>query len=139
MTPLSKILYTTRATAVGGRSGPVRTDDGVLDLTLASPRRKVPGATNPEQLFAAGYAGCFGSALAEVGPAFGLDATRAQVTAAVELGTTDSGFGLAVALHVTLADADPDVLAKSVDMAHQVCPYSAAVRGNVEVTITSGT
>ena len=134
---LGKTLYTARATAVGGRSGPVRSDDGVLDLQLAPPRKRVPGATNPEQLFACGFAACFGSALAEVGPRFGIDATAAHVDCAVDLGTVDTpgAYGLAVTLTVRMAGADPEALRKAVEAADEVCPYSNAVRGNVTVTL----
>ncbi len=137
---LTKTLYTATATATGGRSGPVRTDDGVLDLTLAPPRKSTPGATNPEQLFACGFAGCFGSALAEVAPKFGIDASRAEVECAVHLGTVDgpAGYGLAVELTVRVPGADPERLREAVAAADEVCPYSNGVRGNVAITLTVG-
>lgn len=131
-------LYSTRATVVGGREGHVRTDDGLLDLQLSMPKAlggKETG-TNPEQLFAAGYAACFQSALAHVARTQKIALTGSTVTGQVGLAAQDVGFKLEVALEVEtqgLSQADAEAL---VATAHQVCPYSNATRGNVDVAIT---
>ncbi|NQE60954.1 MULTISPECIES: organic hydroperoxide resistance protein [unclassified Caulobacter] len=131
-------LYSTRATVVGGREGHVRTDDGLLDLQLSMPKAlggKETG-TNPEQLFAAGYAACFQSALAHVARTQKIALTGSTVTGQVGLATQEVGFKLEVALEVEtqgLSQADAEAL---VATAHQVCPYSNATRGNVDVAIT---
>src|SRR5919112_1941424 len=135
-----KILYTAVATADGGRAGGrVTSDDGNLDLPIASPK-DLGGSgegTNPEQLFAAGYAACFGSAVELVGRRMKQDVSDARVTAHVGLGAVgDGGFGLEVELHVDLPHAD-DAQAV-VEKAHEVCPYSNATRGNIEVKLVVG-
>ena len=139
MTPLIKDLYTASATATGGRAGRTATDDGILDVALAAPVALggPGGATNPEQLFAAGYAACFHSALKLVAGADGVDATDSEVVADVSLGAHDNGaFGLSVALEVTIPGTDRDTAEKVVARAHEVCPYSNATRGNIEVVVT---
>src|SRR5690348_9094859 len=93
---LTSTLYTTAATATGGRAGHVSSADGVLDLELAKPGSKANPKANPETLFAAGYAACFGSAVLSVGQAQGLDLSDSTVTAEVSLGNTETGVGLAV-------------------------------------------
>ena len=131
-------LYTTRATVVGGREGHVRSEDGLLDVQLSMPKAlggKETG-TNPEQLFAAGYAACFQSAMAHVARTQKIALTGSTVTGQVGLATQDVGFKLEVALDVEtqgLSQADAEAL---VATAHQVCPYSNATRGNVDVAIT---
>jgi Ohr subfamily peroxiredoxin len=135
------ILYTATATASGGRDGAARTDDGVLDVALSTPKGLggpgKAGATNPEQLFAAGYAACFDSALRFVARLQGVTVADSAVTAAVGIGPNDKGgFGLAVALTVSLPGLERDAAQTLVETAHQVCPYSNATRGNIEVTLT---
>lgn len=131
-------LYTTRATVVGGRDGHVRSEDGLLDVQLSMPKAlggKETG-TNPEQLFAAGYAACFQSAMAHVARTQKIALTGSTVTGQVGLATQEVGFKLEVALDVEtqgLSQADAEAL---VATAHQVCPYSNATRGNVDVAIT---
>ncbi|MDP2258688.1 MAG: organic hydroperoxide resistance protein [Caulobacter sp.] len=134
------ILYTATATASGGRDGTARTDDGVLDVALSTPRGLggpgKAGATNPEQLFAAGYAACFDSALRFVARSLGVTVADSAVTAEVGIGPNDTGgFGLAVALTVSLPGLERDAAQKLVETAHQVCPYSNATRGNIEVSL----
>ena len=133
------ILYTATAHATGdGRNGHATTDDGLLDVVLATPKEMggAGGATNPEQLFAAGYAACFHSALRLVGKQQGLDVTGSEVSASVGLGTAPSGgFGLAVELDVHLPALEQAAAQGLVEAAHQVCPYSNATRGNVEVAL----
>lgn len=135
-----KVLYTTRATAQGGRGGKVRSEDGVLDVELAVPRELGgPGgeATNPEQLFAAGYAACFESAVRHIARERKLQIDDASVTATVGIGPREQGgFGLKVDLDVTIDGVERDQAQDIVTFAHEVvCPYSNAVRGNVEVNV----
>ena len=134
------ILYTATATASGGRDGSARTDDGVLDVALTTPRALggpgTAGATNPEQLFAAGYAACFDSALRFVARSQGMTVTESAVTAEVGIGpNATGGFGLAVALTVSLPGLERDAAQTLVETAHQVCPYSNATRGNIAVKL----
>jgi osmotically inducible protein OsmC len=133
-------LYTATAHATGdGRNGHARTDDGVLDLDLKIPKEMggPGGATNPEQLFAAGYAACFHSALKVVAAKDKLDVSDTEVSATVSIGVLPSGgFGLAVELDVHAPNLDQAAAESLVAAAHQVCPYSNATRGNIEVTLS---
>jgi osmotically inducible protein OsmC len=134
------MLYTAEALATGeGRDGHGRTSDGKLDLDLATPP-ELGGSgngTNPEQLFAIGYAACFHSALRLVARAEKADVSDSAVGARVSLGQLDSGgFGLAVELEVTLPNLDHATAQALTEKAHQVCPYSNATRGNIDVTLT---
>jgi Ohr subfamily peroxiredoxin len=137
-----KILYTAEATATGGREGHSRTSDGRVDVDLDVPVEMGgtggPG-TNPEQLFATGYAACFQSALLRYATTRKLDLSDSRVTARVGIGTLKSGgIGLAAALDLDaprLSRADAVYL---MERAHESCPYSRATRGNIEVTLTVG-
>jgi len=135
-----KVLYTAVAHATGdGRNGHTRTDDGLLDLDVRVPPELggPGGATNPEQLFALGYSACFHSAVKHVAQRDGLDTTDSEVSASVGIGLLDSGgFGLAVELDVVLPALDHDTAVALVERAHEVCPYSNATRGNVEVALS---
>ncbi len=131
-------LYTAVATATHGREGRTVSSDGTLDLALGMPEALGGNGqgTNPEQLFAAGYAACFGSALGLVGRQAKIDVSDAAVTAEVSIGKQGEGFGLAVTLRVELPDSvDEATGRKLVEQAHQVCPYSNATRGNIEVDL----
>ena len=131
-------LYTAVATATHGRDGRAVSSDGKLDLALGLPTQMGGNGegTNPEQLFAAGYAACFGSALGLVGRQAKVDVSDAAVTAEVGIGKQGEGFGLKVALRVELPDTvDAETGRKLVEQAHQVCPYSNATRGNIEVDL----
>jgi len=134
------ILYTAEATAWGGREGRVASSDNVLDVQLAVPKGLGgPGGekTNPEQLFAAGYAACFHSALKLIAAGDKVDVSESAITARVGIGATDSGaFNLAVELEAELPGIERDAAEALVARAHEVCPYSNATRGNVEVTLT---
>jgi len=134
-----KILYTAKATATGdGRNGKVRSSDGRLDLELAVPAEMggAGGATNPEQLFAAGYAACFHNALRRVARAAEADVEGSQVSAEVGIGPAGGGtFGLAVTLRIALPLVPASVAPGLVERAHQVCPYSNAVRANIDVKL----
>ncbi|NIK60049.1 organic hydroperoxide resistance protein [Kribbella shirazensis] len=137
---VEKVLYTARATANGGRDGKVATDDGKLDV-LVVPPAEMGGSgngTNPEQLFAAGYAACFHSALKVVARRERQDVDGSTVTAEVGIGPINggAGYGLEVALVVSLPGiADRAVSEDLVAKAHQVCPYSNATRGNIKVDL----
>ena len=131
-------LYTAVATATHGRDGRAVSNDGRIDLKLAPPVELGGNGegTNPEQLFAAGYAACFGSALGLVGRQAKVDVSEAAVTAEVGIGKQGEGFGLKVTLRVELPDTlDEATGRKLVDQAHQVCPYSNATRGNIDVDL----
>ncbi|MEV7341401.1 organic hydroperoxide resistance protein [Streptomyces sp. NPDC093544] len=137
----TKIMYVAEATAHGGRDGYVTSQDGQLELKVAMPPALGGdgNGTNPEQLFAAGYSSCFHNALVMVGRRSGFDLSGSTVAAKVGIGPNKQrGYGLAVALSVSLPVVDQDVAAKLVDEAHDVCPYSNATRGNIEVTILLG-
>jgi Ohr subfamily peroxiredoxin len=133
-------LYTATAHATGdGRNGHATTDDGILDVDLRVPKELggAGGATNPEQLFAAGYAACFHSALKLVAAKDKLDVTGTEVSASVSLGMLDTGgFGLSVELDVFAPALDRAIAEDLVARAHEVCPYSNATRGNVAVALT---
>lgn len=135
-----KTLYTTTAVATGdGRNGQVQTTDGLLvtDVRMPAELGGPGGSTNPEQLFAAGYAACFHSALKLVASADGIDTTASEVVADVSLGAHENGaLGLSVALEVAIPGAEREAAEKVVARAHQVCPYSNATRGNIEVILT---
>ncbi|MEU4481412.1 organic hydroperoxide resistance protein [Micromonospora sp. NPDC023966] len=135
-----QVLYTASARATGdGRDGHVRTSDGGLDLDLAIPKEMggAGGATNPEQLFAAGYAACFHSALRLVARKARADVSNSVVEAEVGIGPNGGGgYGLAVTLVVDLPAVERSAAQQLVEAAHQVCPYSNATRGNIEVALT---
>ncbi|MEU3254906.1 organic hydroperoxide resistance protein [Streptomyces sp. NPDC006997] len=131
-------LYTAVATATHGREGRAVSSDGKLDLQLGIPVEMGGSGqgTNPEQLFAAGYSACFASALGLVGRQAKVDVSDAAVTAEVGIGKQGEGFGLAVTLRVELpSEVDAETGRKLVEQAHQVCPYSHATRGNIEVEL----
>ncbi|MEV0426713.1 organic hydroperoxide resistance protein [Micromonospora sp. NPDC049836] len=135
-----QVLYTASARATGdGRDGHVRTSDDTLDLDLAVPKEMggAGGAANPEQLFAAGYAACFHSALRLVARRAKADVAGSVVEAEVGIGPNGAGgFGLAVTLVVDLPAVERDAAERLVEAAHQVCPYSNATRGNLDVALT---
>lgn len=135
-----KTLYTATATAVGGRQGRISSSDGVLDHVLAHPKELGgPGghATNPEQLFAAGYAACFENALLRVARERKTPLTASSVTAHVGIGREDDGyFHLEATLEVSAPGRDRAEVEELARIAHEeVCPYSRATRGNMDVTI----
>jgi lipoyl-dependent peroxiredoxin len=135
-----KVLYTAEATATGdGRNGHVTSSDHMIDADVRSPVELggAGGATNPEQLFAAGYAACFHNALRRVARKAGADVTGSQVTARVGIGFLNPNqFGLTAALDIALPAVARDAAEKLVETAHQVCPYSNATRGNIDVVLT---
>ena len=152
MSALEPAIYITTATASGGRAGRVSTADGTLDLDLVMPSavydmlpeemQEAPSTSDrprvdPEMLFAAGYAGCFISALRYTALSMGVDASKASVASSVALkpGSNGAAFKLGVQLEIDLPDIDKETGRKIVDGAHKICPYSAAVRNNIEVDL----
>lgn len=136
MTKLEKVLYTAHAHTTGGRDGASRSDDGKLDVKLSSPGTSGTG-TNPEQLFAAGYSACFIGAMKAVAGKMNTKLPDdLAVDAEVDLGPIPNAYGIAVRINVSLPGMDKDAAQKLVDAAHQVCPYSNATRGNIDVAIT---
>ena len=138
---LEKRLYTATATASSGRDGRVKSDDGNLDLAVVPPKAMggsgAPG-TNPEQLFAAGYSACFGSAFAHVARQQKIVTGPVSITAHVTIGTVGPAFGLAVELVAHAPELSPEQAEALLQAAHQVCPYSNATRGNIAVDIKLG-
>ncbi|MGY1608373.1 MULTISPECIES: organic hydroperoxide resistance protein [unclassified Geodermatophilus] len=138
-TPLQRTLYTAHAEVSGGREeGKGRTHDGELEVDLRVPESLggPGGGTNPEQLFAVGYAACFQSALGVAARRERVDVSGSTVRSQVHLGPVEGGaFGLAVVLEVEIPGADPDAARRVVEAAHAVCPYSNATRGNVDVDV----
>jgi lipoyl-dependent peroxiredoxin len=141
---MSNALYTAHATVTGGRAaGHGRTDDGKLDVQLRLPKELDPGSdgagTNPEQLFAVGYAACFEGALGVIGRREHAEVGDASIESSVSLHPTQGGgFKLSVALDVTLPQvSDPEQAKAIVAGAHEVCPYSNATRGNIDVSLTA--
>ena len=139
---MAKVLYTADATVIGGRAkGHGRTSDGVLDVQLRPPVEMggEGGGTNPEQLFAIGYAACFESAIGAAGRREHVDVGDVSIDSHVSLlPTGDGGFKLAVALDVTLPQLeDPEQAGRIIAAAHQICPYSNATRGNIDVELTA--
>jgi Ohr subfamily peroxiredoxin len=135
---MAKVVYTAEATVTGGREhGHGRTSDGELDVQLRPPTEG--GGTNPEQLFAVGYAACFEGALGVAARRERMEAGDASIDSKVSLVTTeDRGYTVAVELDVTLPQVeDPEVAKRIVAAAHEICPYSNATRGNVAVTLTA--
>jgi osmotically inducible protein OsmC len=136
-----QVLYTASATATGdARNGHVRSSDGVLDFDLAVPKEMGgPGGalTNPEQLFAAGYAACFHGALKGVARRAKIDITDSAITIDVGIGPNDNGgYGLTVAIEAEIPGVDEAEARELIEAAHQVCPYSNATRGNIDVQLT---
>jgi lipoyl-dependent peroxiredoxin len=137
---LEKVVYTAHASATGGREGHARSDNGVLDVKLGTPK-EMGGAggevTNPEQLFAAGYSACFIGAMKFVG---GRDKIAVpadlKIDGEVGIGPIPNGFGIQVELKISLPGMDKAVAQDLVNRAHIVCPYSNATRGNIDVTLT---
>ena len=135
MSAIDKVLYTAKTHTTGGRDGSSRTSDGRLDVKLSNPGA-AGGGTNPEQLFAAGWSACFIGAMgvAAVQMKVALPADRA-VDAEADLGTNAGGYVLRARLNVSLPGIERQVAQEIVDAAHQICPYSKATRGNIDVAI----
>jgi Ohr subfamily peroxiredoxin len=140
---IDQALYTAQATATGGRAGTARSSDGVLDINLSTPK-ELGGAggpgTNPEQLFAAGYSACFiGAMKAVAGREKRVLPAEVSITSDVSIGpmTGKAGaFGIAIAMKISVPGMERETLEALVAAAHEVCPYSNATRGNIDVTLT---
>ena len=137
---IEKALYQAQATATGGREGTAKSSDGILDVKLVTPK-ELGGAggagTNPEQLFAAGYSACFIGALKFVGGQEKIAVPAdTSIPGTVGIGQIPGGFGIEVALDISLPGLDRAVAQSLIEKAHQVCPYSNATRGNINVTLT---
>ena len=127
--------YTTSVTVSGGRQGHAVSDDGVLDVQLRVPNRNgVSDGTNPEQLFAAAWAGCFGSALNYVAGQTGIDAADSTVRVEISQGA-DGGYGLSAKIFAVIPGADRAKVQELSEAAHEICPYSSATRGNIDVEV----
>jgi lipoyl-dependent peroxiredoxin len=137
---LNKVLYKAYAKASGGRVGRAVSSDGVLDVTLTTPKEMGGSGdvgTNPEQLFAAGYSACFLGAMKAVSSHEKISVPAdAEINGVVGFGTLDVGYGIEVELKISLPGLDRADAERLVHAAHQVCPYSNATRGNVDVTLT---
>ena len=135
-TKLDKIMYTAHAHVTGGREGRAVSDDGMLDVKLSPPKAMggAGTATNPEQLFAAGYSACFMGAMKHVAGMKKISIpVDASIDASIEIGPIPAGFGIAAKLVINLPGLDRAVATDLVQAAHQVCPYSNATRGNIDV------
>ena len=135
---VEKTLYTAVATASAGREGRVKSDDGQVDLSLVPPKAlggRDGAGTNPEQLFAAGYAACFGGAVGHIARVKKITTGPVTVTGKVSIGPVGEAFGLAVELIVDIPELARDQAENLVQAAHQVCPYSNATRGNIVVDV----
>lgn len=129
-----KTLYTANATSIAGRGGNVETDDKRLSLQLGKPGSGV--GTNPEQLFACGYSACFGSAVEAMAKKHGIDAGKITIKAEVNLNQDEEGgFYISASLDAILPSVDQGKAAELVKAAHQICPYSKATRGNIDVVL----
>ncbi|MEJ6488875.1 organic hydroperoxide resistance protein [Leucobacter sp. USCH14] len=134
------IMYTAEALATGdGRNGHVKTVDGLVDTDMRAPKEMggPGGAPNPEVFFAAGYAACFHGALQAVAREQKVDIADSSVGSRVHLSNVDGGFELSVELEVVLPHLEQEQAQQLADAAHQVCPYSKATRGNIEVKVTA--
>lgn len=133
-------LYTTKVTAIGGREGKVQSEDGVLDFKVEIPKEmggRGGAYTNPEQLFAAGYAACFDSALNLVARMEKVRLESSAITAVVSIGKNDAGgFQLEVDMQADIKGVSREQAQELLEKAHQVCPYSNATRGNINVNIS---
>lgn len=137
-TKLDKIMYTAHAHVTGGREGRAVSDDGMLDVKLSPPKAMggAGTATNPEQLFAAGYSACFMGAMKHVAGMKKISIpVDASIDASIEIGPIPAGFGIAAKLVINLPGLDRAVATDLVQAAHQVCPYSNATRGNIDVEL----
>lgn len=129
--------YVATVTVTGGREGRAVSDDGVLDVQLRRPKQRgVSDGTNPEQLFAAGWGACFQSALLSIARSQEIDASSSSVTVEIGVGPdADGNYGLGARIAVDMPGLDPETARHLVDAAHQLCPYSRATRGNIEVEV----
>jgi Ohr subfamily peroxiredoxin len=134
-----KVLYSTKVTASGGRNGQVKSDDGILDMPLSTPRSLGGSktASNPEQLFAAGYGACFENAVLHIAQLKKVKLEGTSITVQVDLQSFDDGhFNVGVAMDLDIQGVEPVLAQQLIVAAHKVCPYSNATRGNIDLTIS---
>jgi osmotically inducible protein OsmC len=132
----TKTLYTANVHVTGGREGSARSSDGRLDLKLSRPGGPGEG-TNPEQLFAAGWSACFEGAMAIAAKGKGVTLpAELAIDAEVELRQGDEGYSLAARLHVNVPGVDPEVARQIIETAHRTCPYSKAIKGNIDAVVS---
>ncbi len=139
MDTIEKVVYTAKAHTTGGRDGATRSDDGLLDVKLSPPKAMggAGTATNPEQLFAAGYSACFMGAMRHVAGMKKIAVPAdASIDAEVDIGPISQGFGVAVRMAIALPGMDRATAQDLINAAHVVCPYSNATRGNIDVQLT---
>lgn len=133
--PDTKTLYTAKVHVVGGREGSARSSDGRLDVKLVPPGGRGEG-TNPEQLFAAGWSACFEGAMAIAAKAKGVTLPASvAIDAEVELRHGDEGYSLAARLNVSVPGVDPEIARQIIEAAHRTCPYSKAIKGNIDALV----
>jgi lipoyl-dependent peroxiredoxin len=134
-----KVLYTAHAAANGGRNGHTKSSDGLVSVDLSVPKAMggpgKPGTTTPEDLFAAGYAACFGGAVDYMSKQLKLVPSSLEIKSAVSIGQTEGGFGLAVEMEALVGGLSQADAEKIVNAGHAFCPYSKAIKGNVDVTV----
>jgi len=130
------VLYTAHVTTTAGRDGHSKSDDGVIDLKQGKPGAK-DGSTNPEQLFAAGYSACFGSALSAIAKKENAGVTSVEVTADVSLNEDGGAYSISVVLNATLGGVDDATATTLTEKAHTICPYSKATKGNIDVKLNA--
>ncbi|PVX71429.1 organic hydroperoxide resistance protein [Paraburkholderia unamae] len=136
MSNAEKVLYTGKTHTTGGRDGAARSNDGRLDVKLSPPGSSTPG-TNPEQMFAAGWSACFIGAMGRAAGKLGTTLPRdVAVDAEIDLVNADDAFSLRARLNVSLPGVDRETAQRIVETAHQICPYSKATRGNIDVTLS---
>jgi osmotically inducible protein OsmC len=134
-----KVLYSTTVTASGGRNGHIKSDDGVLDMPLSTPRSLGGSrtASNPEQLFAAGYGACFENAVLHIAQLKKVRLEKTTIAVKVDLQTFEDGhFNVGVAMDLDIQGVDDQIARQLIEAAHRVCPYSNATRGNIDLTIS---
>lgn len=133
---MSEILYTTKAISTNGREGSTKTENGTIDTKIHPPGGSGEGTT-PEDLFAAGYAACFGQALKAMSAQHSVSPSSVSVEAEVKLNKGDDGFSISVALNAKLEGVSQEDAEKVTEAAHQICPYSKATRGNIKVIVSA--
>jgi osmotically inducible protein OsmC len=132
-------LYTTQVTSQGGRDGYVRSSDGQFQMKIGTPKQGETEGTNPEQLFGAAYAACFHSALKSIAKSKQLETRDSEVTANVTLHKKDNEYHLSVQMEITIPGMDQNKVLELAEAAHKVCPYSKAIRNNIEVELKART
>lgn len=132
-----KVAYTARVTSTGGRAGHAVSHDGSLDVILADPRDDSPTGTTAEELFAAAYSACFNDAISHVASTVGIDCSGSTVTTTIQLGPHGESSAFSIIVEVAVPGQDVASIQDLANRAHQICPYSKAMRGNVQVEVVA--